>query len=369
MSAAMRARFFSAASLAALLVAGALGAASCSDATVDRPGGGNPGDPTADGGGGTNDGAAPGSDGGGDPGGPTGPTQAVRILVEPSDKGAALVAAINGAKTSVHVTMYILTSNAVIDALVAQKKAGKDVRVLLNKTFPPPQGNSNFPAFGTLKNAGIDVRYAAATFTYTHEKCVILDGTEAWIMTMNTVDSSTTDNREYLAIDDDKDDVSEAEAIFAADMDGKAITPAGKLVVAPTNAKDRLIALVNAATKTLDIEGETFSDDQLAAAVIARAAAGVKVRIVLSDETPTAAQSQSVSQFKAAKIPIVSRATPSIHAKTIVVDGALAYVGSENFTYNSMVNNRELGLITSATTEIAKITATITTDFTGATPL
>ncbi len=93
------------------------------------------------------------------------------------------------------------------------------------------------------------------------------------------------------------------------------------------------------------------------------------VRIVLSDETPTAAQSQSVGQLKAAKIAVVSRSAPTIHAKTIVVDGALAYVGSENFTYNSLVNNRELGVILSAPGEVAKITTTITTDFTGATPL
>jgi phosphatidylserine/phosphatidylglycerophosphate/cardiolipin synthase-like enzyme len=355
------------AKLAALLLAGVLGAASCSDATIERPVYGGPnGDP---GDGGTSaDGQTSTTEGGG-PTNDNGPTQAVRIVVEPSDNAAALVAAIKAATKSVHVTMYMLTSNAVIDALVAQKQAGRDVRVLLNKTFPPPQSNTNYATYGTLKNAGIDVRYAPATFTYTHEKCVILDGTEAWIMTMNTTDSSPKDNREYLAIDTDAGDVAEAESIFAADMDAKAITPTGKLVVAPTNAKDRLLALINGATKTIDIEAETFSDDQLAAAIIARANAGVKVRIVMSDETPTAAQSQSVAQFKAAKVAIVSRATPTIHAKTIVVDGTLAYVGSENFTYNSLVNNRELGVILSATAEIAKITAAINTDFTGATPL
>jgi cardiolipin synthase len=360
---------YATAGAAVLFLAGVLGAASCSDNVNDgftRTGGPGGDDASADGG--SNDGQAQTSEDGAVVS-DNGPTQAARIIVEPSDKGAALVAAIKAAKKSVHVTMYMLTSNAVIDALVAQKQAGKDVRVLLNKTFPSPQGNSNYATYGTLKNAGIDVRYAPATFTYTHEKCVIVDGTEAWIMTMNTTDSSPTDNREYLVVDTDSGDVAEAEAIFAADMDAKAIAPTGKLVVAPTNAKDRLLALINGATKTIDLEGETFSDDQLAAAIIARATAGVKVRIVLSDETPTAAQSQSVSQFKAAKIPIVSRSAPTIHAKTIVVDGALAYVGSENFTYNSLVNNRELGVILSATAEIAKITTTITTDFTGATPL
>ncbi len=238
-----------------LLLAGVLGAASCNDNVNDgsTPTGGANGDDASTDSGGSHDGQAQTSEDGAALS-DEGPTEAARIIVEPSDKGAALVAAIRAAKKSVHVTMYMLTSNAVIDALVAQKQAGKDVRVLLNKTFPPPQGNTNYTTYGTLKNAGIDVRYAPATFTYTHEKCVIVDATEAWIMTMNTTDSSPTDNREYLVVDTDARDVAEAEAIFGADMDAKAITPTGKLVVAPTNAKDRLLALINGATKTIDLE-------------------------------------------------------------------------------------------------------------------
>ncbi len=38
--------------------------------------------------------------------------------------------------------------------------------------------------------------------------------------------------------------------------------------------------------------------------------------------------------------------SPYIHAKSILADGKLAYVGSINFTANSMENNRELGILT-----------------------
>ena len=55
--------------------------------------------------------------------------------------------------------------------------------------------------------------------------------------------------------------------------------------------------------------------------------------------------------------------TPYIHAKAIVADGVLAYVGSANFTANSLDSNRELGLIVSAQSEIDKVAATINTDF------
>ena len=41
----------------------------------------------------------------------------------------------------------------------------------------------------------------------------------------------------------------------------------------------------------------------------------------------------------------------------------LCYVGSENLTANSLDSNRELGLIISATSEIAKVEAAIDADF------
>src|SRR5687768_9234152 len=52
----------------------------------------------------------------------------VTIQIQPSDAGAALINAIRGAKTSIHMTMYLLTSDDAIDALGDMKQAGKDVK-------------------------------------------------------------------------------------------------------------------------------------------------------------------------------------------------------------------------------------------------
>src|SRR5688572_8889937 len=62
-------------------------------------------------------------------------TAAVTIQIQPSDLGAALINAIRGAKTSVHMTMYLLTNDDAIDALGDLKQAGKDVKVVLNQKF------------------------------------------------------------------------------------------------------------------------------------------------------------------------------------------------------------------------------------------
>src|SRR5262245_57175466 len=91
------------------------------------------GDPGAD-----EDGGVPQPDGGGRReqkahGGSISTTRGVPIQVQPSDNSAALINAIRSAKTSVHMTMYLLTSDDAIDALGDQKAAGVDVKVVLNQ--------------------------------------------------------------------------------------------------------------------------------------------------------------------------------------------------------------------------------------------
>jgi phosphatidylserine/phosphatidylglycerophosphate/cardiolipin synthase-like enzyme len=241
------------------------------------------------------------------------------------------------------------------------------VKVILNQTFPGGAG-TNTAVFNQLKAAGVAVVWSSSTFTLTHEKCVILDGATAWIMTMNLATSSPQ-NREFLAVDTQAPDVQEAEAIFAADFAGTAITPLGNLVVAPTNARDRLLALIQSAKKSVDLEGEELSDYKIVNALVAAQASGVPVRVVLADNPPPAAQATAVTQLKAGNVKVVSVTNPYIHAKAIVVDGARAYVGSENFTTGSLQYNRELGVITTNAASAAIVETTIAADFKAGTPL
>jgi phosphatidylserine/phosphatidylglycerophosphate/cardiolipin synthase-like enzyme len=314
-----------------------------------------------------------------DAGAPPPPTaNGVTIIVEPNGKsGMELVNAINGAKKSVHMTMYILSDVDVIAALINRHKAGVEVKVVLNKTFPSA-GTDNTSVYNQLVAAKVPVVWASSTFTYTHEKCVILDGTTAWIMTMNAANTAPVDNREYLAVDGDAADVVEAEQIFAADYAQTKITPSGKLLVAPVNARPGLVSLIGSATKTLDLEGEEFSDGTIATAIAQAAQRGVKVRIVLANDTSNTTGNTAVATVKKAGAKVVysggtsssSTATkPYIHAKTLVVDGARAYVGSENFSTGSLLYNRELGVIFAVASEVAKITSTINVDFAAGTAL
>lgn len=297
----------------------------------------------------------------------------VTVQVLPSDAGAAIVAAIRGAKTSVHMTMYLLSNNQIIDALGDLHDAGKDVKVVLNKTFPPNGGN-NTTAFNALTSRGVPVVYAPAAYQFTHAKSVIIDSKSMLIMTMNLTFSSPTDNREYIATDSDPADVADAEKLFAADFESKAVSVNGKLVVSPQGAtpvepRKRLKALIDSAKTSLDVEVQALSDDGLTDAIVLAHQDKVAVRVVLSggnDDTP--AEAESIAKLKAAGVPLRLVTTPYIHAKVIVVDGTKMFVGSQNFTPTALVYNREIGVMTDSPGEAKKITDTIAKDFAAGSP-
>lgn len=294
---------------------------------------------------------------------PLGVSRDLRVIVEPSEHGAALVAAIRGARRSVHMTMYLLSARSIIDALVDAQRRGLEVRVVLNRTLPGGTA-ANGSSYDTLTQAGVAVRWAPSRFDFTHEKCVIVDGAEAWVMTMNATQAGIDTNREFLVVDREPDDVRDAEAVFAGDFAGAPIDRyAGRMVLAPLNAQARVVALVQTATRTLDIEAEELEDRTTARAIQARIAAGVAVRVVLSDGTPTASATRTLADLVAAGARIVTLHSPYVHAKAIVADGARAYAGSANLTYTSLTQNRELGVFFDTPDAVRAVADTLAADF------
>jgi cardiolipin synthase A/B len=294
----------------------------------------------------------------------------LRVIPEPTDNGAALLAAVKAAKTSILVEMYLLTNTAFIDALIAQKRAGRVVKVVLNQQFPVPI-DDNQATFAKLQGAGVSIVWAAPTFTYTHTKTVVIDAKQAWIMTMNVTQSSASSNREFLVVDDEPADVAEATAVLEADYAKTAFTAVSRLVASPLTARPKLLALVASATRSIEIEAEALSDYELVTALIAKQkSGGVSVRVIISSEAVTqSGTSAAVQRLKTGGVLVRSLADPTQHSKALVVDGIHAYAGSTNFTRNSMDNNRELGVLFDQSASVKVLEAAFATDYPKATPL
>jgi cardiolipin synthase A/B len=149
----------------------------------------------------------------------------------------------------------------------------------------------------------------------------------------------------------------------------------GKLVVSPelaqpVNARSRLKALIDSAKTSLDVEVQALSDTALTDAIILAHKDKVQVRVVLSGEpgqSPT--ELAMIAKLKAAGVPLRGVLDPYIHAKTVVVDGAKVFVGSQNFTPTALSQNREIGLVTDAPAEAKKVQDVIAKDFQAGTPM
>src|SRR5581483_3284216 len=88
------------------------------------------------------------------------------LYTEP-DQGISFVYdLINGAKTSIDLTMYELQDTTAEDDLGAAAARGVDVRVILDHREESP----NTTAFNYLSSHGVHVVWSSSAYYYTHEK-------------------------------------------------------------------------------------------------------------------------------------------------------------------------------------------------------
>ncbi|SDN71484.1 phospholipase D-like domain-containing protein [Actinacidiphila guanduensis] len=272
---------------------------------------------------------------------------------------------IDSATSSLDMTMYELEDTTAVNDLIALKKKGVTVRVILDQAHK----SANNSAYTALTAAGVGVAWSPAAFVYTHQKTITVDGTRSLILTGNLTSQYYTTSRDYGVFDDDTRDVASIEKVFNADYTGASITPTDgdHLLWSPTDSRNRLLTVINGATKTLDVEELEFSDSTVVNAIVARAKAGVAVRVVL--ETPSDYASE-VSAVKAAGGTVVGYSDPNgfyIHAKAMVADYGLSTqqveAGSMNLSSNSLTKNRELGLILTGTGVAQSVATTVETTF------
>lgn len=310
----------------------------------------------------------------------------LQMIVEPEAGVAPIVKAITGAKTSVHMKMYMLTDPNVIAALAdtARRLKGKDgkpaVQLLMEQWYYDSTDPDNLKkvhnprnadAAKQLEAAGVQVQWAknrenpeqGEWFNLTHEKSIIIDAGQpnqvAWIMTANMSNSAFTKNREYLIADKNKAEVDYIEACFQADWNGTPFrTLSPNLVVGPgmgrfaNNARAQVIRILDSAKKSLTIQMEVFNDQDTMVTLGMAIKRGVSVRVTMAHFEPKRPGDVEpddiiVQRLKAVGVTDVKFARQiGMHAKTIVADGVRAYVGSTNLTRGSMDSNREMGILT-----------------------
>ena len=289
------------------------------------------------------------------------------LVILPDQGENAIYNFVNSATSSINVTIYELKDTTLENDLVAKEKAGVTVRVILDQA----QKSYDTAAYNTLTAGGVGVVWSSTAFTYTHQKTITVDGDESYISTGNFDTTYYATSRDYGALDAIAADVSAITAVFNADYAHTSITPSDgtDLVWSPTDSQTQLLALINGATKSLDVEQEEFSDTTLINALVSALKRGVAVRVVLEDPSSYSSEVTEVENAGGQVTGYSSSTGFYIHAKTVIADygtsAAKAFMGSENFSANSLNDNRELGLITADSGVVSGLETTFNGDFSG----
>lgn len=289
------------------------------------------------------------------------------LLTEPDQGLQPIYTLLSSAKKSIDMTMYELSDTQVTTILTTAAAKGIAVRVILDQNNKKA---NNIAAYNTLTAGKVQVHWANPTYLCTHQKTITIDAATSAIMTLNLTPQDYATTRDFAVITNDPADVAAIETTFAADFINAAITPptGDNLVWSPTNSRAALTTLIEGATKSLLISQEEFDDTGLQTLVEAALRRGVAVTLV--QENLNGAYSSVLNSLKAAGAVIAiysSKTGYYIHAKTVLADygtpQASLFVGSENFSTDSLNKNRELGLVFNDPGCITGVYTAITADF------
>ena len=284
------------------------------------------------------------------------------IFIGPTGLEQKLVALIASAKSSLDVLIYEIDDADIIAALVAAKKRGVAVRMVIDR-------NNQGTAKATLVAGGVEVHDSSSIFPYAHAKSMLIDKTRSVIMSMNMNSYSINGERNYGAISAEPGDAEDLAKVFEADFAGTPMSVelgCSKLLVAPLNARPRILDLIASTKSKLVMSVMYLSDPTLLQATLDRAAAGVATRIILAAPGWIKGNDATAQKLATAKIPVKYMKSLDCHAKLIVSDDR-AFVGSENMSANSIDANREVGLIVSNPPSVAPIEKQFEADWASAT--
>jgi len=270
------------------------------------------------------------------------------------------------------MTMYELTDITVTSMLGKAAAAGVAVRVILDQN---DEMKANTPAYNYLQENGVSVHWANPVYEATHQKTITVDQATSTILTLNLTPTYYAATRDFAVITNNANDIAAIEATFNADFRNESITPptGDNLVWSPTNSLTALLALIGGAQISLLLSQEEFDEPALESALEAALKRGVTVTLVQENLETKYTSTLTALKSAGAKIAVYTSSTGYyIHAKTVLADygtpTAQLFVGSENFTTESLGNNRELGLIFSDPGCMTGIYTAVTSDFNGGTP-
>jgi cardiolipin synthase len=296
---------------------------------------------------------------------PTPTSDYLSLFVLPDDSSSVILDAINKADESIDFVMYLVTNRGFIDALKAAESRGIQVRGMMELN-PYGGGSSNLDVLRELVEAGAEMKWDPRSIKYLHEKMILIDDELMFVMTCNMTSSAFTANREYGLINTNPAHIAEVSRVFEADWNREEPEWGDPLLVwSPVNARAELLALIDGAESSIDLEQASMLDPEIESHLIQAAQRGVTVRYVSSPDWPIEEDPDEPARERMRQAGVLVRYLddPFVHAKVFLVDGVRGFVGSENISTNSLNNNRELGVIFKDDDSVERLATQFETDW------
>jgi phosphatidylserine/phosphatidylglycerophosphate/cardiolipin synthase-like enzyme len=263
-----------------------------------------------------------------------------------------LVAALDGARASIDVAIYNLNLWSVRDALLRAQRRGVVVRLVTESD------NLENAEVQELIEAGIPV-VSDRREGLMHNKFVVIDRSQVWLGSMNfTVGGTYYDANNLLVIRSAavaEDYSLEFEEMFTEDLFGPSVRAAtpnplveldGTLVEVYFSPDDgvtaRLEALIYEAQESIHFLAFSFTSNELGAAILDQAAAGLLVSGVMDAEQVVSNQGTEYDPFLQAGLDVrLDGLDGLMHHKVLIIDRSIVVTGSFNFTASAEERNDE----------------------------
>jgi len=256
-----------------------------------------------------------------------------------------IVEKINWAKTRIYLETYIFTEKRILKAILDAKKRWVDIKIILEKNVLW-SWNINKKAFDSLINSWVEVKYSnSKNYVFTHAKFFLIDS--SYIISTGNVSYSTySSNKEFFIFGNTKEDLNVLDNVFTKDFTWeKLILCNQSLVISPICPRYQILETLKSAKNEIMIFEQSIDDLEIQNILLEKAKNWIKIQMLIWDTKVVKTNKEIMEKFLENWIDIKAPKKPYVHAKAFMVDNKYLFVWSINFTYNSIENNREIGLI------------------------
>ncbi len=272
------------------------------------------------------------------------------LIVLPDDTGQQIIDAIENAKKSILIKMFLFSDPDLINAVIRAHQRGLKIKVMLN----PSRRNGeeeNEDTRKLLEDAGIEVRDSNPLFVLTHEKSMVIDEKLAFVKSLNWETKNLTETRDYAIITSHPHEVEEIILCFEADWERKDFDPGenARLIWCSNNGRARIARFIDEAQHSLFVQNERFQDLVIIERLVRAKSRGVKVHVMV--RPPHTLKMEKIVEgvgglriMDDIGIKIHKLKHLKLHGKMLLADGCRAIIGSINLSPGSFDHRRELAI-------------------------